>query len=54
MKKIIKENAWAFYLGFCMPFLGISLFSWEYVIVMLPTIILAAWGNHKTEQNENV
>lgn len=54
MKKIIKENGWAFYLGFCMPYLGVNLFSWKYVIVMLPTIILVVWSQYKSDENEKV
>lgn len=40
MKKYLKENAFALYLGASLSFVGIGLFMWEFWVVIVPTIIL--------------
>jgi hypothetical protein len=47
MMKFIRKYGYSAWLGGSLSFVGISYTSWELYIVIIPTILLVAWGSEK-------
>jgi hypothetical protein len=43
MVKFLKENGYIIYLGMILSIVDCTIFNWEFLMILLPTAILAEW-----------